>query len=44
MTDTDESDHNALKQSRTALKRSITTMRQKIEKDELNDTILECRL
>lgn len=36
---------NALKQSRTALRRSLTAMKNKIEKDEsIDGTILECRL
>lgn len=40
-----EVDLNALKQSRTALRRSLTAMKTKIEKETTIDaTILECRL
>lgn len=40
-----EFDLNALKQSRAALRRSVTTMKAKIERDEgIDSTILECRL
>lgn len=40
-----EFDLNALKQSRAALRRSVTTMKAKVEKDEgIDSTILECRL